>query len=113
MQQFPDVQALDVQCDVEQVTEAQDKQVQLSASEERLLEQNPEATTAEKETGTRSGKQPVFTEYKAAILPERVTFKAGVTYVDSEGIIYAQEEKEGEYCGGVFPSSRLWLISHY
>lgn len=35
-------------------------------------------------------------EYKPAALPERNRFQAGVTFVDSQGYVYAQEVKEGK-----------------
>ena len=35
-------------------------------------------------------------KYKPATLPERNRFQAGVTFVDSQGYVYAQEVKEGK-----------------
>lgn len=35
-------------------------------------------------------------QYKPACVPERNRFQAGITFVDSQGYIYAQEVKEGE-----------------
>lgn len=35
-------------------------------------------------------------QYKPAPVPERNRFQAGITFVDSQGYIYAQEVKEGE-----------------
>ena len=35
-------------------------------------------------------------KYKAATIPEGKKFQAGVTFVDSQGYVYAQEVKEGE-----------------
>lgn len=35
-------------------------------------------------------------KYKPATIPERNKFQAGVTFVDSQGYVYAQEVKEGK-----------------
>lgn len=59
----------------------------------------PEEKTVVKEDSVVPAASPVVLEefqYKPAPVPEKNRFQAGVTFVDSQGYIYAQEVKEGE-----------------
>lgn len=57
-----------------------------------------EKAVPEEKTGLKDASPVVFEEfkYKPAPVPEKNRFQAGITFVDSQGYIYAQEVKEGE-----------------
>lgn len=59
----------------------------------------PEEKTLLKKDNVVPAASPVVFEefqYKPAPVPEKNRFQAGITFVDSQGYIYAQEVKEGE-----------------
>ena len=57
-----------------------------------------EKAVPEEKTVLKDASPVVFKEfkYKPAPVPEKNRFQAGITFVDSQGYIYAQEVKEGE-----------------
>ena len=57
-----------------------------------------EKAVPEEKTVLKDASPVVFEEfkYKPAPVPEKNRFQAGITFVDSQGYIYAQEVKEGE-----------------
>lgn len=62
--------------------------------EEKVLSEEKVESQAN-EMPVSSGDYKVF-KYKPATVPERNRFQAGVTFVDSQGYVYAQEVKEGK-----------------
>ena len=61
-----------------------------------------EKALSEEKIESKANEMPVSAEsckefkYKPATLPDRNRFQAGVTFVDSQGYVYAQEVKEGK-----------------
>ena len=63
-----------------------------SASGQRAQAEQAADVTVQEPEASQGETLPKF---KAAVMPETETFMAGVTFVDADGVIYAQEVKEG------------------
>ena len=73
----------------------QSSQTSSFAEEEKALsEEKSESIANDVQVSTEDCKAEF--KYKSATVPERTRFQAGVTFVDSQGYVYAQEVKEGK-----------------
>lgn len=81
-------------------TAESDIQGELSSQSSLLTEE--EKVLSEEKVESQASGIPVTPEdykklnYKPATVPQRNRFQAGVTFVDSQGYVYAQEVKEGK-----------------
>ena len=73
----------------------QSSQTSSFTEEEKALSEEKVESTKANEMPVSAGDYKEF-KYKPATLPERNRFQAGVTFVDSQGYVYAQEVKEGK-----------------
>ena len=73
----------------------QSSQTSSFTEEEKALSEEKVESAKANEMPVSAGDYKEF-KYKPATLPERNRFQAGVTFVDSQGYVYAQEVKEGK-----------------